>query len=77
MTAILTNSRKQYQNRTVPAHISWAGPLSMLAARTLFVILAQAFVTLIFTWQGNPDPLRAGTAWWQVTGTRVDLGCLR
>jgi uncharacterized protein len=76
MTAILTNSRKQYQNRTIPARISWAGPLSMLAARTLFVIIAQAFVTLIFAWQGNPDPLRAGTAWWQVTGTLVDLGCL-
>jgi hypothetical protein len=43
MTAILTNSRKQFQNRTVPARISWSGPLSMLAARTLFVIISPGF----------------------------------
>jgi len=39
-------------------------------------ILAQALVTLIFIIQQNPDPLRAGTAWWPVTGTLVDIGCL-
>jgi len=52
------------------------GPLTLLVARTGFCILAQALVTLIFVWLRNPDPLRAGTAWWQVTGTLVDMGCL-
>jgi hypothetical protein len=48
----------------------------MVAARTILAVLAQAAVTLIFAWLRNPDPLRAGTAWWQVTGTLVDIGCL-
>jgi len=56
--------------------LTWAGPLGIMAARSLFAMLAQALVTLVFVIQQNPDPLRAGTAWWSVTGTLVDLGCL-
>jgi hypothetical protein len=48
----------------------------MLAARSAFAILAQALVILIFLGLRNPDPLKASTAWWSVTGTLVDLGCL-
>jgi membrane protease YdiL (CAAX protease family) len=55
---------------------AWTGPLTVLFARTGFCILAQVLVTLILAWQRSPDPLRAGTAWWPVTGTLVDLGCL-
>ncbi len=54
----------------------WKGPLSLLAARTIFAILAQVMVTMIFVWLGNSNPVKAGTAWWPVTGTLVDAGCL-
>lgn len=74
--AVITNSKEEIQNKLAEARLTWAGPLGMLASRTIFAILAQAFVTLIFVWLRNPDPLKAGTAWWQVTGTLVDLGCL-
>lgn len=48
----------------------------MLFARTGFCILAQVMVALIFFLQQNPDPWKASTAWWPVTGTLVDTGCL-
>jgi hypothetical protein len=48
----------------------------MVAARTILVILAQIAAILIFAWLRNPNPLRAGMDWWQVTGTLVDVGCL-
>jgi hypothetical protein len=54
----------------------WAALLTLLAARTLLALLAQSLVTLGLAWAGHPDPARAGTAWWQVTGTLVDVGCL-
>lgn len=48
----------------------------MLIARTLLCILCQMLVTMVLVWQRAPNPLKAGTAWWQVTGTLVDIGCL-
>jgi hypothetical protein len=70
------NSREAITRRAAQGIISWASPLGMVAARTILVILAQIAATLIFAWLRNPDPLRAGMAWWQVTGTLVDIGCL-
>jgi hypothetical protein len=48
----------------------------MVVVRSVLALAAQGLVTLILAWMRNPDPGRAGTAWWQVTGTLVDLGCL-
>ena len=56
--------------------ITWIGPLGVIASRSIFIILAQAVVVLIFVGMRNANPLRASTAWWQVTGTLVDIGCL-
>jgi len=64
------------RRRVLDRRVTWSGPLAMVAARSVFALLAQGLVTLVFAWLQNPDPVKAGTAWWQVTGTLVDLGCL-
>jgi hypothetical protein len=70
------NSTEAIIARVTQGRLGWAGPLIMLVARTGFIILAQTLVTLIYAWLGHSDPLKAGTAWWQVMGTLVDIGCL-
>jgi len=70
------NSKAEILKRTSSGLITWAGPLGMLVARSILCMIAQALVILIFWVRGSPDPLRASTVWWQVTGTLVDLGCL-
>jgi CAAX prenyl protease-like protein len=74
--ANLPVSKESVYGGVAAARITWTGPLTMLAARSAFAILAQVLVTLILAWTRTPDPIRAGTAWWQVTGTLVDVGCL-
>jgi hypothetical protein len=56
--------------------LAWAGPLGMVLARSILALLAQGLVTLIFLWQRDPAAAQSATAWWQVTGTLVDVGCL-
>jgi hypothetical protein len=75
-SANLPVSRETVHSGAAAGRITWTGPLTMLAARSIFAVLAQVLVTLILAWTRNPDPIRAGTAWWQVTGTLVDVGCL-
>lgn len=75
-TAVFENSNEKICKVLAQRRLTWAGPLGMIAARTLLIVLAQVLVALIFLRLRNPDPLRASTAWWQVTGTLVDLGCL-
>jgi hypothetical protein len=70
------NASPVIRRRVVDRRITWAGPLTMVAARSVFALLAQGLMTLVFVWLRDPDPFRAGTTWWQVTGTLVDLGCL-
>jgi hypothetical protein len=72
----LANSKGELQKKLAAGRISWFGPLSVIAARSIFIILAQVLVTLIFMGLRSPDPSKAATAWWQVSGTLVDIGCL-
>lgn len=74
--AITPNSNSQIHVRLAAGRWTWTDPLVMLTARTFLVILAQGFVTLLYIRQGAPSPHLKGAAWWQVTGTFVDLGCL-
>lgn len=48
----------------------------MVLARTVFALLAQGLVALVFVVQRHPSPGRAAGAWWTVYGTLVDIGCL-
>lgn len=70
------NTREAIYQRFQQGTVTWTGPLTLLVARTIFCILAQAMVVLIWSLLGSPDPLKASTAWWPVTGTLVDAGCL-
>jgi hypothetical protein len=75
-TANLPVSNETVHSGAATGRIAWTGPLTMLVARSVLAVLAQLLVTLILVWTRTPDPIRAGTAWWQVTGTLVDVGCL-
>src|SRR5678816_528340 len=74
--AHLSPSNETLPGRVAGGRLTWAGPLGMVVVRSVLALAAQGLVTLILAWMRNPDPGRAGTAWWQVTGTLVDLGCL-
>ena len=72
----ISNSKAGIERRMAAGSVAWTGPLLTVFARSFLAILAQASVVLIYAWLRHPDPLRASTPWWQVTGTAVDLGCL-
>jgi hypothetical protein len=74
--AVLANSKSVLQQRAAAGRLAWAGPLGMVLARTVLAILAQGLVTLVYVWQRHPEPGRAATAWWSVSGTAIDLACL-
>jgi membrane protease YdiL (CAAX protease family) len=48
----------------------------MVASRTVFALLAQAAVALLFLVRGTRHPWSASVPWWSVYGTLVDIGCL-
>jgi uncharacterized protein len=73
---ISANSTVAIQSRVSAGFIPVTGPLAVMAARSVLIVLAQVLVTLILYWQGSSNPLQAGTYWWTVTGTLVDAGCL-
>jgi uncharacterized protein len=72
----LANSQAEIQKRLAAGRIPWIGPLGVIASRSIFIILAQSLVTLIFIFLRSPNPFKAATAWWQVSGSLVDIGCL-
>jgi hypothetical protein len=56
--------------------LAWAGPLVMVAARSFFLIAAQAVVAGLLWIQSGSWSWNAAAKWWTVYGTLVDLGCL-
>jgi hypothetical protein len=60
----------------VAGAIGWAGPLVVLGARTLLLVLAQASVAAVYLLRGSSSPWGAAAAWWSVSWTMADLGCL-
>jgi hypothetical protein len=51
----------------------WAGVLLVLLTRTLFFVLAQSLVALIFALQHHPTPWQASAAWWPADGVLANL----
>ena len=70
------NSQSQIQSRVDRHRITWLGPLLLVTGRSVFILLAQALVALIFLLRGTRHPWLAAAPWWTVYGTLVDLGCL-
>jgi hypothetical protein len=69
------NSTAEIQKRFAAGKITWAGPLIMLAARPIFLLIGQALVAAIF-YRGNDYALVEAGPWFRVFGTLADVGCL-
>ena len=76
MTMLALNSAESIQPRLEAGRIPSYGPLLMLVARSVFILLAQGITYLIFLQLRVPDAAVLLRNWWPVYGTLVDLGCL-
>ncbi len=70
------NSTEDIGKRVDLGQITWAGPVTLVVARTFLLLLCQALLAWFFASRGNPSPWRAAAPWWSIYGTAVDLGCL-
>ncbi len=70
------NSRHRLESRISQHRLSWIAPLVVLPSRTLFMLVAQGLVAVIFLLRGSANPWFAAAPWWTVYGTLVDIGCL-
>jgi hypothetical protein len=73
---IPVNVFSQIQERAVAGRIPWAGPLLLVSARTVLLLVTQGLLALVFFAQHRPMPWRAAGDYWAVYGTLVDIGCL-
>lgn len=74
--ALPANSRQEIRAHLVNHRLSWTSPLLVVVARTVFILLAQAFAALIFFLRGSRAPWLAAAPWWTVYANLVDIGCL-
>jgi hypothetical protein len=74
--SVQPNSRAAVEARAAQGRISWTGPLLLVAARSVLLIVSQALTALILLALHRPSPWRAAGDWWTVYGTLVDIGCL-
>jgi len=70
------NSQAEVKHRAALGQVTWAGPVTVLMARSFFMIAAQAMVAALYLVRGHPAPWNAAAPWWTVYGTLVDIGCL-
>jgi hypothetical protein len=69
------NSTAEIQKRVAAGKITWAGPLMMLAARSVLAVICQALVAAAF-FRGSTDAWAEAGQWWRVYGTVMDVGCI-
>jgi hypothetical protein len=72
----IANSQPEIEARMAQGQVSWAGPLVLVAGRTVLAVVAQGLVACIFALRHNASPWRAAAPWWTIYGTLVDIGCL-
>jgi len=70
------NAQAAIEERAAVGRISYAGPLIVMLARPLLMIVAQGLTALILTGMHRPDAWHEAGHWWTVYGTLVDIGCL-
>ena len=70
------NSQVEVEARPLRARVSWAGPLTVMMARSALMIAAQALVALGYLVRGHASAWNAAASWWTVYATLVDIGCL-
>ena len=69
------NSTIGIQQRVAAGKITWAGPLTMLVARSGLAVICQTLVAAIF-FRGSADAWGEAGQWWRVYGTVMDVGCI-
>ena len=70
------NSKSALTKRRSRGQLTWAGPLLVVAGRSVLIIAAQG-VTAGWLWlRFHSWSWDAAAKWWTVYGTLVDLGCL-
>lgn len=69
-------SWQELQSRIARRQLTWAGPLVVLIARSVFMVVAQALVAGVYLARGHSSPWNAAAPWWTVYATLVDIGCL-
>jgi membrane protease YdiL (CAAX protease family) len=62
--------------RATTGALTWRGPVLMLVARSVFAVMAQALVAVIFALRSSPAPWHDAESWMPVYGTLIDVGCL-
>jgi hypothetical protein len=70
------NSDSAIQSRIAAGRSSWLGPLLLIVARSVFLIVGQALAALIFARRGDSTPWLSAGRYWTVYGTLADLACL-
>ncbi len=75
-TVNTVNTLEAVQSRFAQGCIPRFGPFAILAARSAFILLAQAMTFVLFKLLEIPNATVAMRNWWTVYGTLVDLGCL-
>jgi len=70
------NAVSQIRERVATGRVSWAGPLLLVCARPVLLIVTQALMGMILFIAHRPAPWSAAGDWWNVYGTVVDLCCL-
>lgn len=70
------NAQEAVDARASVGLVPWTGPLVVLAARPLLLIVGQALVALLLRARHKASPWHEAGHWWTVYGTLVDIGCL-
>jgi hypothetical protein len=74
---VLNNNKESLVRERVAARqVPWKYPAMVVVGRSVFILLAQALVAVIFAFRGAPHPWLAAAPWWTIYGTLVDAGCL-
>ena len=69
------NAPAEIKRRVTAGKITWAGPLTMLVARSILAVICQALVAAIF-FPGGANGWEEAGQWWRVYGTVIDAGCI-
>jgi hypothetical protein len=73
---LAVNSQEVIQDRLEQGLIPRYGPMLMLFARSIFILLTQGITLLLFLQLKAPNATVEIRNWWPVYGTLVDIGCL-
>ncbi len=72
----LANSAAEIRRRIPLRQFTWAGPLLVVSARTVLLIVFQALFAAVLALRHHQYAWTAAGRWWTVYGTLVDLGCI-